>query len=111
MIAKDQFVDLLADFDLRLRIQQSRPNSLNGVARFAVEIRAYFRAERKRRGGVGFARNTSAAVAQIDQSVREELRQLRDEMETSLKDLERKISSVISEKKHKSMVIQAILTD
>lgn len=43
---------------------------------------------------VGFARNTSkdqiTHIAQTDESVRKELRQLRDEFQTSLKDLEKK---------------------
>ena len=49
MIAKDQFVDALIDFDMRLRIQQSRPKSLNEAIRLAVEIEAFSRAERQRR--------------------------------------------------------------
>lgn len=108
MIAKDQFVDALINFDMRLRIQQCRPKSLNDAVRFAVEIEAFCRAERQIRGGVGFARNTSndqvAHDAQTDQSVREELIQLRDEIQTCLKDLEKKISHVVSEKEsHKSV--------
>lgn len=51
---------------------------------------------------VGFSRNTSndqvTHIAQTDQSVRKELRQLQDEIQNSLKDLEKKISSVVSEK-------------
>jgi hypothetical protein len=49
MIANDRFVDELANFDMRLRIQQSRPKSLDDVIRFAVEIEAFCRAERQRR--------------------------------------------------------------
>lgn len=44
---------------------------------------------------VGFSRNTSndqvTIIAQTDQSVRKELRQLQDEIQNSLKDLKKKI--------------------
>lgn len=98
MIAKDQFVDALADFDMRLRIQQSRPKSLNDAIRFAVEIEAFCRAERQRRGDGGYVRNMSnnevTPCARQDSIGREELRQLRDEIQASLKDLEKKIANV-----------------
>lgn len=48
---------------------------------------------------MGFARNTSndqvAHHAQTDQSVRKELRQVRDEIQTSLKDLKKIISNEV----------------
>lgn len=46
MIAKDQFVDALLDYDMRLRIKQSRPKSLNDDVRLAVEIETLCIAER-----------------------------------------------------------------
>lgn len=58
MIAKDQFVAALTDFDMRLRIQQSRPKSLNEAIRLAVEIEAFCRAERQRRD-ISYARGAS----------------------------------------------------
>ena len=54
MIANDQFADALIDFDMRPRIQQPRPKSLNEAIRLAVEIEAFRRAERLRRPNVGF---------------------------------------------------------
>lgn len=48
MIAKDQFIDALTEFDMRPRIQQSRPKSLKEAIRCAVEIEAFCRAERQK---------------------------------------------------------------
>lgn len=51
---------------------------------------------------MGFSRNTSndqmTHIAQTEQSVGKERRQLQDEIQNSLKDLKKKISSVVSEK-------------
>jgi hypothetical protein len=55
MIAKDQFVDALNDFDMRFTIQQSRPRTLYDAVRFAVEIEAFCGTERQRRRDVGFS--------------------------------------------------------
>lgn len=82
---------------MRLRIQQSRPKSLNEAIRCAVEIEAFCRAERQRRGNGGYVRTTSnnqVTPDAQDPTIREELRQLRDEIQASLKDLERKIVNV-----------------
>lgn len=56
-IAKYQFVDALTEFDIRLRIQQSRSQSLNDALRVVVEMEAICRAELQRRGDVEYARN------------------------------------------------------
>lgn len=105
MIAKDQFIDALSDFDMRLRIQQSRPKSLNDAVRLAVEIEAFCRAERQRRHDVGFARgatkdavdiNTASAHSSI--GVNEEILKLRQEIQQSMRDLENKISKLSASK-------------
>lgn len=99
MIAKDQFVDALIDFDMRLRIQQSRPKSLNDAIRLAVEIEAFSRAERQRRPNVGFARGAAMDQDKEDSpepNVREEFRQLRNELQASMRDLENKLTRMIS---------------
>ncbi|XP_056001631.1 uncharacterized protein LOC130048651 [Ostrea edulis] len=105
MIAKDQFVDALSDFDMRLRIQQSRPKSLNDAVRLAVEIEAFCRAERQRRHDVGFARgavkdqvDTTTYTGQSSMGVNEEVLKLRQEIQQSMKDLENKISKLSASK-------------
>nr|XP_034319115.1 uncharacterized protein LOC117687074 [Crassostrea gigas] len=97
MIAKDQFIDALTEFDMRLRIQQSPSKSLNEAIRCAVEIEAFCRAERQRRENGGYVRTTSnnqVTPDAQDPTVREELRQLRDEMQATLRYLEKKIVNV-----------------
>lgn len=59
MIAKDQFVDALLDFDMRLRIKQSRPKSLNDDVRLAVEIETLCIAERSDNSNNTDARHVS----------------------------------------------------
>lgn len=61
MIAKDQFIDALTDFDMRLRIKQSRPRTLNEAIGLAVEIEAFCRAEKDRKEEAKFVRATSGA--------------------------------------------------
>lgn len=46
-LAKEQFIDSLANSDTRLRIKQARPNNSNDAVRHAVELEAFFRAERR----------------------------------------------------------------
>lgn len=48
MIAKDQSVDALAGFDMKLRIQQSGPKSLNEARLLVAEIETFCRTERQR---------------------------------------------------------------
>ena len=45
-LAKEQFLDALQSADMRLRIKQARPVSLNDAIRHAVELEAFYRAER-----------------------------------------------------------------
>ena len=47
-LAKDQFVDSLISVDMRLRIIQARPTSLNDAVRHAVELEAFNRAEKSK---------------------------------------------------------------
>ena len=37
-LAKEQFIDALVDADLRLRIKQARPQTLNDAIRLDVEL-------------------------------------------------------------------------
>ena len=102
MIAKDQFVDALNDFDMRLRIQQSRPRTLNDAVRLAVEIEAFCRAERQRRQDIGFARGISNESKDLDSStqVNQEIKQLREELKSSLKVMEDKIAQLTLSKEN-----------
>ena len=47
-LAMKQFVDALVDADMRLRIKQARPQTLNDAIRLAVELEAFVRSDLKR---------------------------------------------------------------
>lgn len=92
MIAEDQLVDALTDLDMRLRIQQLLPKSLNDAVRMAFEIEVFCMAERQRRHDVGFVRivfSESDRSLGGDTNLRDDLKQLRDELRTSIQQLEK----------------------
>lgn len=58
-LAKEQFIDALVSSDMRLRIKQARPTSLNMAVRHAVELEAFNKAERKHLEGEGYMRSAT----------------------------------------------------
>ena len=58
-LAKDHFIDALLDSDLRLKIKQARPRSLNDAVRHAVELEAYVKAESKLTESQGVLKSVS----------------------------------------------------
>ena len=71
-LAKEQFIDALVSSDMRLRIKQARPTSLNMAVRHAVELEAFNKAERKHIEGQGYNRTTNQQEQERqDQSVYE----------------------------------------
>ena len=71
-LAKEQFIDALVSSDMRLRIKQTRPTSLNMAVRHAVELEAFNKAERKHIEGQGYMRTTNQQEQERqDQSVYE----------------------------------------
>ena len=46
-LAKEYFIDALTDSDIRLRIKQARPATLNDAIRHAVELEAFVKVEQK----------------------------------------------------------------
>lgn len=95
MIAKDQFVDALTNFDMRLRFQKSRPKSLNEAIRLTV----FCKAERQRRD-ISYVRGASGEIPDTQETnVRCEFKELRDELRTSsLRELELKIAALTESK-------------
>ena len=47
ILAKDQFIDALQSQDMRIKIKQARPTSLNSAVQLAVELQSYYRTEQK----------------------------------------------------------------
>ena len=46
-LAKQHFIEALADSEMRIRIKQSRPQNVNDAIRLAVELETFNRAERR----------------------------------------------------------------
>ena len=57
-LAKEQFIDGLFDTDMRLRIKQARPKTLNEAVKLAVELEAFNRAEKQNNLNRGHLRFT-----------------------------------------------------
>jgi hypothetical protein len=77
---------------------------LNDAVRVAVEIEAFCRAEHQRRHDIGYARTAHGDLtnkpSEADIKVREEMKQLRDELRSSFRDLENKIATFVEQKDH-----------
>ena len=86
-LAKEQFIDALVSSDMRLRIKQARPTSLNMAVRHAVELEAFNKAERKHLEGQGFMRSTNQQE-QKDTDRQDELKVLKNTMFKMQKTLE-----------------------
>lgn len=48
LLAKDQFIDSLTDEDIKLKVRQSRPETLQLVLETALELESYQLASRQR---------------------------------------------------------------
>ena len=55
-LAKEYFIDALTDSDIRLRIKQARPATLNDAIRHAVELEAFVKVEQKSKELKGYLR-------------------------------------------------------
>ena len=75
-LAKEQFIDGLVSSDMRLRVKQARPVSLNDAVWHAVELEAFNRAERKQLEGQGYMRSTSEKVPEQKTSIEDDLKSL-----------------------------------
>ncbi|MCG7879813.1 MAG: RNase H-like domain-containing protein, partial [Candidatus Thiodiazotropha endolucinida] len=89
-LAKEQFIDALVSSDMRLRIKQARPTSLNMAVRHAVELEAFNKAERKHAEGQGFMRsvNDQDAPSHTSKLPNSELKELKETMISIQKSLE-----------------------
>ena len=92
-LAKDQFVDALANSDMRLRIKQARPVNLNDAVRHAVELEAYFKAEGKLRENRGYVQNVDA-TERAQPKETGAIHSMLDELRQSMKQLEKKMKSI-----------------
>lgn len=56
-IALEQFIDSLYDSDMRLKIKQSRPKSLDVAVKLSVELEAFNKAEESNKAHRGYLRS------------------------------------------------------
>ncbi|KAK3106230.1 hypothetical protein FSP39_015710 [Pinctada imbricata] len=95
-LAKDQFIDALIDSDLRLRIKQARPKSLNDAVRHAVELEAYMKAENKIIETKGMLK--TVVTEETTPSPMDELQKMVSELSKSMKDMKAQLSQLKDKK-------------
>ena len=86
-LAKEQFIDSLHSSDMRLRIKQARPTSLNQAVRHAVELEAFNKAE-KRHEEQGYMRQANQQEAVSADKHDSDWNFLKDTMKSIQKSLE-----------------------
>ena len=83
-LARDHFVDALGDADMRWKVHQSRPKTLDEALTIAVELEAFIAADRQRGRPVRAARSSSEPQSESvrsepqNTSFQEDLRQIKD---------------------------------
>ncbi|MCG8047963.1 MAG: RNase H-like domain-containing protein, partial [Candidatus Thiodiazotropha endolucinida] len=75
-LAKEQFMDALSNSDMRLRIKQARPSDLNDAVRHAVELEAFYRAEKRHQGQVRTTSTDQSAQAEAITSLQKTVEKL-----------------------------------
>ncbi|MCG8032936.1 MAG: DDE-type integrase/transposase/recombinase, partial [Candidatus Thiodiazotropha taylori] len=81
VLAMGFFVDSISDAEMRLKIQQTRPKDLNEAVKVAIELEAFDRSERQRRG-MKYARQTeeTSGLKQIMEVVKEDKREQKEDI-------------------------------
>ncbi|VDI66594.1 Hypothetical predicted protein [Mytilus galloprovincialis] len=119
-LALEQFIDSLYDSDMRLKIKQSRPKSLDEAVKLSVELEAFNKAEESNKAHRGYlrsadynskeegnepipvaAQDTNTAVEKLEQgmqSIQNMIKELTIEM-GKLKDAERSRNNLTNDKK------------
>ena len=81
-LAKEQFIDALVNSDMRLRIKQSRPDTLNEAIRHAVELDAFLKAESRVAGTKGYLRSVEPDSLNDNSEVKQVLSKITSLQET-----------------------------
>ena len=88
-LSKEYFIDALIDSDIRLRIKQSRPATLNDAIRQAVELEAFVKVEEKNKELKGYIRPvdvTEPEQSKTDKELQKLLSRL-EELQKEMKEL------------------------
>ena len=70
-LSKEYFIDALIDSDIRLRIKQSRPATLNDAIRLAVELEAFVKSEEKNKELKGYICTVDVTEPELSKSEKE----------------------------------------
>jgi hypothetical protein len=71
ILSRDHFIDALPDSDMRLRVYQAKPVTLDDAVYTAVELDAFQKAERQRLAHRGPTRSVNAVLSNGDERVNE----------------------------------------
>ncbi|XP_069109267.1 uncharacterized protein [Argopecten irradians] len=93
-LAKQQFIEALADSEMRIRIKQARPKNLTEAIQLSVELEAYNRCEKKSTEGQSYLRNTTA-----EPSEQSEMLKLLQDMQKKLESLEKDVGRIKTKSK------------
>jgi hypothetical protein len=101
-VAKQHFIEALADSEMRIRIKQSRPQNLNDAIRLAVELETFNRAEQRVTEGRSYLRTTTAdsTAGKVSDKTKDQtdMMKLMTYMQKRLSDLQRDVNQLKNEK-------------
>ena len=97
-LAKQHFIEALADSEMRIRIKQSRPQNLNDAIRLAVELETFNRAERRVTEGRSYLRTTAADSTADKTNDQTDIMKLMTVMQKRLSDLQRDVNQLKNDK-------------
>ena len=89
ILATEQFLDGLYDSEMRLKIKQARPSSLNDAIQRAVELDAFNRAEKRRTENVRWMEHKSSASPLKLEKLIEAMQKSIDTLALEVRDLKR----------------------
>ena len=103
VLAMGFFIDSISDAEMRLKIQQTRPKDLNEAVKVAVELEAFDRAERQRRGfKYGRQTDTQCEEASDLKKILNIINEDKKEQKAELRTILEQVSKLSQEDKKKS---------
>ena len=93
ILAMGFFLDSISDAEMRLKIRQTRPKDLNEAVKVAIELEAFDRAERQRRGQK-YARQTDAQT-EGNSELKKIVELINEEKKEQKEDLQKVVDQVI----------------
>ncbi|PJE78522.1 hypothetical protein CI610_02538 [invertebrate metagenome] len=97
-LAKQQFIESLADSEMRIRIKQARPQDLTNAIRLAVELEAYNRAEKHGKDGRSYLRTATSEESNPAPTEKGETEKMLTDMHLKLDALKKEIEKLRSKR-------------